>query len=114
MPFVTTIVFPFIFLFGAYRLVQLISRFRNGKIQLNRQRGIILPLFTILAYLVLAFFTVVICACYAYIILGLFLPKFPLVHILPIFGVVMAYPVIFFAAEWIFFYGLKSYEKVAR
>lgn len=108
MPFVVTLLILFIFLFGAYRLVQIMGRLRNGKLQINRQRGLLLSACTVLAYLALAFATALVCAGYAYLVWGLFQPKFPLNHLIPIFVTIFAYPGIFFGAEWIFYYGFTS------
>lgn len=112
MPFVLTLATLFIFVFGAYRLVHILNKLRHGKLQLNRQRGVFLQASTILAYLVLAVFTVLVCAGYAYLVWGLFQPKFPSHRLVPILGTILAYPSIFFCAEWIFYYGFKSDQAV--
>ena len=113
MPFFLTVITPFIFLFGAYRLVQLALKLRQGLLKLNLQRGWILPLSTVLALLTLASCTVCVIAGYVYLLWALFLPIFPMDQFLPLGGLLLAYPLIFFGCEWVFYYGLKPPKAIA-
>lgn len=113
MPFFLTVITPFIFLFGAYRLVQLALKLRQGVLQLNFQRGWILPLSTVLALFILVSCTAGVFAGYLYLLWGLFLPNFPMAQLLPLGGLILAYPPIFFGCEWVFYYGLKPPKAIA-
>lgn len=113
MVLIPVIVVPLLFIFGIYRLFQLIRRFKNGELRFNRNGGVLLPILTVFALITFALFTLSILVAYGYVFSAFSVDRFPIIKMLQVFSFVYTYPTIYFLAEWVFYYGLCPSEKIS-
>lgn len=95
---------PFIFLLAAYRLYQIPMRLRAGRLRVPERRRALWSVASTVAYLVLSGYTVALGAALAQ---AAFFAADRLPAYLALTGYVLAYPLVYMAAAWVFFHGLK-------
>jgi hypothetical protein len=98
------IVLPFIFILAVYRLYQIPTKLLSGELQVPAHRRILLSVADLAAYLMLLGYTV---ALSVGLVHAIFFAADHLSAYLSLAVYVFAYPLVYMAAAWIFYYGLK-------
>lgn len=105
------IVLPFLIGLAIYRLYQLGRRLWSGQLQFSRRHRPYLQLVTCSAYVTLLGYTIGLIVAIARIALN---ASFSTSALAPILYAVLAYPLVYVGAEWVFYYGVKPIEKSNR
>ncbi len=98
-------IFPFVFALAIFRLYQIPRRLLAGELQVPAQHRVLLSVGSGMAYMVLLGYTL---ALSAMLIHAIFLAEDRLSTYLSVLAYTLAYPVVYVAAAWVFYYGLKS------
>jgi hypothetical protein len=99
------IVFPFIVSMAVYRLYQLPRRYFLGTIRLTHPGLSLRSTLTVVAYLGLLAYTVGVALLVIQTLLG---GLSTLASWLDVAPALAAYPIVYIAAEWVFFYGFQA------
>ena len=102
------ILLPFLIGLAIYRLYQIARRLRSGQLQFSPRHRPYLPLATGCAYLTLLGYTLGLVVAIAHIALN---ASFSIAALAPVLYAVVAYPLVYVGAEWIFYYGVKPIAR---
>lgn len=99
------ILLPFLIGLAIYRLYQLPRRLRSGQLQFNPLHRPYLPLLTIATYLTLLAYTIGLVVALARTALN---ASFSAAGLAPALYAILAYPLVYVGAEWVFYHGVKA------
>ena len=103
------LILPLVFGLAIYRLYQIPRRLWLGDLRLPGKQRPYLSTATVAAYLALLIYTI---ALGAALLQATFVPQNHIPVYLSLVACVLAYPVVYMGAAWVFYYGLKP--KAAR
>ncbi len=99
---------PIVFCMALVRLYRIPARLARGQLHLPGRARHGLLLLTVLAYAVLLGWTVGLAGALLHALLS---AAEPLRAVLALWGWMLAYPMVYFLAAWVFFHGLKPTTK---
>lgn len=98
------IVLPLIFILAVNRLYKIPVALWAGRLQVPAHRRLLLSVVSAAAYLMLMAYTIALSAA---LVRAVLFSANRFAAYLPLVGYVFAYPLVYLAAAWIFYYGLK-------